>query len=98
MPRIVFTEQLDLSAWLDQFGDPMRYTAYQTSKNELILEPKRSTQPLRYAYLKCPTFESLNRVTEELKRKNYVVLRCREYHFASDREVWAKNSLEETEE
>lgn len=98
MPRVVFTELKDLQVWLERFGDPLRYTAYQTSKEELILEPMKSTQPLRYAYLKCNSEQAADQMAARLRERNYIVLKCHSYQWSTDREVGARTTVEELEE
>lgn len=50
MPRIVFTNPEQLFDWVKEFCSSNKYVGYVTSKKELIIEPTKSTRPLRYAY------------------------------------------------
>jgi hypothetical protein len=49
MPRQIFSTYEELRKWCDEFVEPGKYVIYTTSANELILEPRKSTQPRRYA-------------------------------------------------
>lgn len=50
MPRIVFGSEKELISWCEVFVKEGNYTAYLTSSGELILEPRRSTRPIRYVH------------------------------------------------
>lgn len=50
MPRIVFDSFEELEKWCKEFVKKGSHTVYTTGSNELIVEPRRSTRPLRYAY------------------------------------------------
>ena len=52
MPRIIFDSFEELKKWCKEFVEKGKYTGYTTASDELILKPRKSTRPQRYAYLK----------------------------------------------
>lgn len=52
MPRQVFDDVQELEKWCKEFVKRGQYTVYTTSDNELILEPRKSTRPQRFVYIK----------------------------------------------
>jgi hypothetical protein len=49
---VEFNELDKFKQWVEDKYDEDRFDIYLTSENEMILVPKRSTQPLVYAYFK----------------------------------------------
>lgn len=52
MPRQIFDSFEELKKWCEVFVEKGKYVGYTTASDELILEPRKSTRPQRYAYLK----------------------------------------------
>ena len=52
MPRIVFEDFEELKKWCKEFVEKGKYTGYTTASDELILEPRKSTRPSRFAYFR----------------------------------------------
>lgn len=69
MPRAIFVEGEELLKWCGEFVKGGNYIMYLTGKNELILEPRRSTRPLRYAYLKEVSKESADKLVVKIHEK-----------------------------
>jgi len=65
MPRQVFDDVQELEKWCKEFVKRGQYTVYTTSDNELILEPRKSTRPQRYAYFKSVKVEELAKLFSE---------------------------------
>jgi len=66
MPRVEFSKVEDFNIWLKDHFTPEKYHFYLTSEDEIILVPRRSTQPLTYAYFKSSELE-IKEVLEQLK-------------------------------
>jgi len=83
MPRIVFDSADELKEWCKLFVKDNKYTGYITEENELILEPQKSTRPIRYAYIKCKKAKEL---AEELKDKyNIPVIKIKSYEWDTEK-------------
>lgn len=97
MPRIVFNEHRQVMTWAERFAQPARYTIYATSRFEVILEPLRSTAPLRYGYVRCTSHEVQVGLLTELERAGHTIIRCLEYDWATDRSIGAMTQYQEDE-
>lgn len=85
MPRITFGKDDEMKEWVKSFaktrsGDP-RYSAYVTERQEVILEPRTSTDPIRYGYIRFQTEEKLNDMCAYLRESNIPVFTCASYEF-----------------
>lgn len=94
MPRIVFASTDELKSWTGRFANPDKFTVYCTTRQEIILEPLRSTSPLRYGYVRYLDLNQFRQVLEWLRGQGFTVLKCRRYEWASDREVGARSPQE----
>lgn len=97
MPRVLFNQTDDLNAWLDRFGDHTKYTVFLTAVRELIFEPLRSTEPRRWAYIRCKDQGEVQQITNRLRGEKYLIISCSRYDWASDRAVEA-HGPQDTEE
>lgn len=96
MPRIVVTSNIQMEEFMDRFVTPQSHTAYLTAQNEVVLEPLRSTAPLRYLYYKLlgsmggspkSRTEQLKQIKRVLQARGLTVLHCDRYEFVTDRPV-----------
>lgn len=94
MPRIVFRATTDLEDWASKLAAPSRYNVYATERQEIILEPLRSTSPVRYGYLKMETSNMFSAFVNDLKSRGYNVFPCASYDWSSDRAVGSGAPLE----
>lgn len=86
MPRIMFQDLAGLKPWMQRFVNPEKYTAYVTLGRELILEPLRSTSPMRFGYLRCENDQVFNQVLAHLRE-------CRLNYFKIARYEWSPDRL-----
>jgi hypothetical protein len=67
MPISVCENEEQLNHWCEQFAKKDRYVVYITTEdNELILEPIKTSRPIRYAYMKFENIEHARKVANEL--------------------------------
>lgn len=81
LPRIVFENYDQLFAWAQEFlkPDPRKYVIYMALDNEIILEPRKSTRPIRYGYLK--SMEAVSPVKKMAEDFNVSVFNCKDYEW-----------------
>lgn len=66
MPISVCRTEDQVKKWCDELVKEGKYFVYYTEESEVILEPAKSTRPLRYCYAKLPSNESAKKLAEEL--------------------------------
>jgi uncharacterized lipoprotein YehR (DUF1307 family) len=69
MPISICENEEQLNHWCEQFVKGSKYIVYYTTEDsEVILEPIRSTRPLRYCYLKMSTSNSAKKVATQISK------------------------------
>lgn len=92
MPRIVMSDDQSFKQFVERFVAAPKYTAYVTDDDEIVLEPLRSTSPIRYGYVACATPSQCSRLAAYLREKGVAILKCERYEWATDRMVGASAS------
>ncbi len=57
--RLVFEDMEEFKRWVEAFVREDRHVIYTTSKKEVIILPKVSTQPIVSAYIKLSTTDDV---------------------------------------
>ena len=77
-----------LFAWCEEHTKEGSHVLYWTGDGEVIVEPKRSTRPLRYAYLKT---SKASEIAEEFSEKfKLTCLHLGSYEWDLDKSVGVK--------
>lgn len=92
MPRHVFENSEQLKQWCEEFVKEGYYIVYTTAENEIILEPKRSTRPQRYGYLKSVNAEKL--AVEIAEEYNIPYIKLESYEWDLDKSPGVRVSVE----
>lgn len=92
MPRIVFCSEEQLENWCKEFVDTGKYVIYLTEYNEVILEPLKSTRPLRFGYFKGLKGEKLATKLQELHQ--IPLFRVRDYEWDLEKSPGIKVAIE----
>jgi hypothetical protein len=89
MPRIVFDVHVKSTyfKWVDRFCKDGKYTAYFTKAGECVLEPTRSTSPIRYAYISRLLPEDVGEITKKCEELGIPYFYITAYEWTSDRSV-----------
>lgn len=92
MPRIIFTNPEQLIEWVKAFCSADKYVGYTTAEKELIIEPIKSTRPLRYAYYKGEdTDEIAKKLSEKYQMK---VFQIKNYEWDMEKSVGVRVAVE----
>ena len=88
MPRIEFNNEQELRDWSETFcKGTNRYSAYITAGKEIVLEPRKSTDPIRYGYLRVQSEGKIQEIAAFLRELGLSVFTCTNYVFSSDHMV-----------
>jgi len=81
--------------WADEFVRGRVYVVIVTDEHEVILEPRKSTRPLDFGYVKLDSAEGAEKLAQELENK-YTIKRIEETSLAWDTEKppWVKIPVE----
>ena len=67
MPISICENEEQLNNWCQQFAKKGRYTVYYTTDDyEVVLEPIKTTRPIRYCYLKLANRGLAEKVAKEI--------------------------------
>jgi hypothetical protein len=56
-------------AWADEYVRARDYVVIQTDENEIILEPRKSTRPLDFAYVKLDSADAVKELARQLSSR-----------------------------
>ena len=68
MPISICTTKEQVEKWSTELIREGKYIVYLTSENEVILEPLRSTRPLRYCYYKGSSTDDAKKIAEAISK------------------------------
>jgi len=70
MPLSVCKTEEQFKRWCEEVVEKDRYRIYVTTEeNEIILEPKRTTKPLKYCYYKAESIAKAMELAKEISDK-----------------------------
>ena len=85
MPRITFYNKDELLKWCNLFVKPENYVGYTTVDCEIILEPRKSTRPSRFAFFNARD-ESMNDLVKEIADKTGITfIKIAKYEWDTER-------------
>ncbi|MEM4534989.1 MAG: hypothetical protein QW764_02975 [Desulfurococcaceae archaeon] len=93
MPIAVCKNDEELLAWLEDTVSSGRFRVIVTDENEVIIEPTKTSKPLKFAYLQTSNPESVAREIGE--RFNLKVLHLKAYRWNEERGPFVKIPIEE---
>tara|TARA_Y100000310_G_scaffold338640_1_gene428846 strand:+ start:2178 stop:2453 length:276 start_codon:yes stop_codon:yes gene_type:complete len=84
MATKVFLNKEGLEKWIERVGSPTHYEVTVTSKNEIILQPTKSTRNLNTGYLVEKSKDCAEAIAERFEESGYAVDRVKEYIWNGD--------------
>ena len=93
MPIAVFNNTDELRAWCKDTVSPDKYRVLSTDEDEIILEPTKTSRPLKFGYLQIPGAEAL--ADEIAKEFNLKHIHIKAYRWDTDKGPHIKISAEE---
>lgn len=93
MPIVVCKNEEELMAWLEDTVVTGRYRVLVTDENEIIVEPTKTSRPLKYAYLQITEpSEIAKKIREKFGLK---ILHIKAYRWNDERGPFVKIPIEE---
>lgn len=95
MSRIVFDDYAELRRWAAEFLMKGRYVMYITRDNGVVLEPTKSTPPLRYGYIQLKDAKTLTAMEKLAEENGILVFRVKDYEWDATKAPGIKISTSE---
>lgn len=92
---MIFAQTEEFKNWVEANVTSTKYECYITDENEILLVPRRSTRPVKYAYYKASSKEEGESIKKGLEAMGLNIFRVKEVEWAEDRAIGLEKKMVE---